>query len=212
MGIRTRALSAVADQLGNPHGVLGKGVAVILNRGNGRSIAAAVDAAEVAKGATAADIGFGGGAGLPLLLNRVGPDGSVHGIELSPDMLAHARRRYAAEIAADRLRITAGSLTELPLADASLDAAITVNTIYFIDDLDSVCAELVRVIRPGGRLVVGIGDPEVMARMPFAPYGNITLRPVPEVIAALEKTGCTVEHRRLPVPPIPHNLLIALPK
>ncbi|MFI6048179.1 class I SAM-dependent methyltransferase [Nocardia sp. NPDC051321] len=207
-GVRARLMSTLAGQLGNPHGVLGKGVAFMLNRGNKRAIAAAVTAAAITEGETAADLGFGGGAGLSLLLARVGTNGVVHGVELSPDMLARARSAYPRDLASGRLRLAEGSLTALPLADDSLDAAITVNTIYFVPDLDAVCAELARVVRPGGRVVIGIGDPDTMAKMPFTPYG-FTLRPVADVIAALEKSGCTVDHQQLPNPPIPHHLLIA---
>lgn len=210
MNLRARVLSTLAGQLGNPHGVLGKGVAFILNRGNKRAIAAAVDAAAIAEGQTVADLGFGGGAGLSLLLAQVGADGTVHGIEISPDMLARASAGHPSEIAAGRLRIAEGSLTALPLADDSLDAAITVNTLYFVPELDAVCAELTRVVRPGGRLVIGIGDPDAMAKLPFTAYG-FSLRPVADVIAALEKSGCAVTHRQLPNPPIPHHLLIAMP-
>lgn len=209
-GVRARLLSTLAGQLGNPHGVLGKGVAFMLNRGNKRAIEAAVTAAAITEGNTAADLGFGGGAGLSLLLARVGADGVVHGVELSPDMLARARSGYPRDIASGRLRLAEGSLTALPLDENSLDAAITVNTLYFVPDLDAVCAELARVVRPGGRVVIGIGDPDTMAKMPFTPYG-FTLRPVADVIAALEKSGCAVEHQQLPNPPIPHHLLIAVP-
>ncbi|MEV0298384.1 methyltransferase domain-containing protein [Nocardia sp. NPDC050710] len=207
-GLRTRVLSTLAGQLGNPHGVLGKGVALILNRGNKQAIEGAVDAAEVTPGANVADIGFGGGAGLALLL--AGDAGTVHGIEISRDMLARGRSRFARDIDSGQLRLAEGSLTGLPLDDDSLDAAITVNTVYFVPELDAACAELARVVRPGGRLVIGIGDPDAMAKMPFTAYG-FTLRPVPEVIAALERAGCTVEHRQLANPPIPHHLLIARP-
>ncbi|MFD4431971.1 class I SAM-dependent methyltransferase [Nocardia sp. NPDC058497] len=96
----------------------------------------------------------------------------------------------------------------LPLPDAGLDAAITLNTIYFLDDLPAACAELARVLRPGGTAVIGIGDPEAMAKMPFTPYG-FTLRPVADVIAALSGAGLAVEQRTLPNPPIPYHLLIA---
>ncbi|MFG1790794.1 class I SAM-dependent methyltransferase [Nocardia sp. NPDC049149] len=209
-GVRARVFSTLAGQLGNPHGVLGKGVAFLLNRGNKRAIEGAVTATALTAGASAADIGFGGGAGLSLLLAQVGETGVVHGVEISPDMLARARAKHAADIANDRLRLAEGSLTALPLRDDSLDAAITVNTVYFVPDLDAACAELARVVRPGGRLVIGIGDPDTMATLPFTAYG-FTLRPVADVIAALEKAGCTVEHQQLPQPPIPHHLLVATP-
>nr|WP_280265776.1 methyltransferase domain-containing protein [Nocardia wallacei] len=206
--VAARVMSALAAQLGNPHGLLGKGVAVMLNRSNRFAIDGAVEAAAVALGEAAADIGFGGGVGLSLLLDRVGPDGTVHGVELSPDMLARAKSRLARPIGEGRLRVLQGSLTELPLAESSLDAAITVNTVYFVPELDRACAELARVLRPRGRLVVGIGDPDAMAKMPFTAYG-FRLRPVAEVIGALERAGLTVEDRRIDRQPIPAHLLIA---
>ncbi|MBF6295991.1 methyltransferase domain-containing protein [Nocardia amamiensis] len=209
--VRERLLSTLASQLGNPHGVLGKGVALLLNRGNKTAIASAVDAAAVPSGGNVADIGFGGGAGLPLLLERVGADGVVHGVEISADMLARARSGHTRDIGSGRLRLAEGSLTALPLTDDSLDAAITVNTVYFVPDLAAACTELARVVRPGGRLVIGIGDPDAMAKLPFTSYG-FTLRPVPDVIATLEHAGCTVEHQRLSTRPIPHHLLVATPR
>ncbi|APE32662.1 SAM-dependent methyltransferase [Nocardia mangyaensis] len=207
-GVKDRLLTTLADQLGNPHGLLGKGVAVALNRGNKRAIAAAVDAAAPTAGATVADIGFGGGVGLGLLLTRVGRDGVVHGIEPSRDMLTRARVGFTTEVADLRLVLAEGSLASLPLPAASLDAAITVNTLYFLDDLPAACAELARVLRSGGTAVVGIGDPEAMAKMPFTPYG-FTLRPVDEVVEALSAAGLTVERRALANPPLPHHLLVA---
>ncbi|MDO3647487.1 class I SAM-dependent methyltransferase [Nocardia mangyaensis] len=207
-GVKDRLLTTIADQLGNPHGLLGKGVAVVLNRGNKRAIAAAVDAAAPTAGATVADIGFGGGVGLGLLLTRVGRDGVVHGIEPSRDMLTRARVGFTTEVADLRLVLAEGSLASLPLPAASLDAAITVNTLYFLDDLPAACAELARVLRSGGTAVVGIGDPEAMAKMPFTPYG-FALRPVDEVVEALSAAGLTVAQRTLANPPIPHHLLVA---
>lgn len=207
-GVKDRLLTTIADQLGNPHGVLGRGVAFVLNRGNRRAIAAAVEAAGPGSGATVADIGFGGGVGLTLLLDRIGPGGVVHGVEPSPDMRSRARSAFAGELASGRLVLDDGSLTALPFQDATLDAAITVNTIYFLDDLPAACAELARVLKAGGAVVVGIGDPEAMAKMPFTPYG-FTLRPVEDVVAALTAAGLSVTQRSLPNPPIPHHLLVA---
>ncbi|RJO77034.1 methyltransferase domain-containing protein [Nocardia panacis] len=211
MSIRTRVLSVIAGQLGNPHGLLGKGVAPALNRGNAKAMAACVEATGVGSGDTAADLGFGGGAGLSLLLDRVGPAGAVHGVELSSDMLARATTRFAPALTAGRLHLASGSLTALPLDTDLLDAAITVNTIYFVPDLPAACAELARVVRPGGRVVLGIGDPAAMAKLPFTQYG-FALRPVAEVIAALEEAGCTVTHREIPNRPFAHHVLTATPR
>ncbi|MDY6870786.1 MAG: methyltransferase domain-containing protein [Actinomycetota bacterium] len=202
MSIRQRLLTTVAGQLGRPHGRLGGVVAGALNRGNGQAIATAVTAAQVPAGGVAADIGFGGGAGLRLLIDAVGTGGTVHGVEVSDDMLDRARRQFRSDIDSGRLRLAQGSLTALPLGDATLDAVITVNTVYFVDDLDAVCTELARTLRPGGRAAIGVGDPEAMRRLPVTPYG-FRLRPVDGIVAALERAGltATVESRaddRLP--------------
>jgi SAM-dependent methyltransferase len=207
--MRRTLLSAVAAQLGRPHGMLGRLVAVALNRGNRPAVAAAVRLSAAAPGEVVADIGFGGGAGLSLLIDRIGERGVVYGVEISREMLARARSRNVHRVAAGRLYLTEGSLTALPLEDDCLHAAITVNTVYFVADLDAACRELARVLRPAGRVVVGIGDPEAMARLPFTPYG-FTLRPVDEVIASLGRAGLDlIERQTLEDLAIPHHLLVA---
>src|SRR5206468_2214100 len=133
-----------------------------------------------------------------------------YGVEVSRDMLARAKTRFTTDIGTGRLRILEGSLTSLPLADASVDVAITANTIYFVPDLDAVCAELARVLRPQGRAVIAIGDPQDMAELPFTQHG-FQLRPVEEITATLERAGLTVDHRTAEHRPISGHLLVARP-
>jgi arsenite methyltransferase len=92
--LRGRLLSTVAGQLGRPHGILSPLVARALNRANELAIAAAVDAAQIKRGGVAADIGFGGGVGLQLLLDGIGDDGVVHGIDIADDMLRRAKSKF----------------------------------------------------------------------------------------------------------------------
>jgi arsenite methyltransferase len=103
-----------------------------------------------------------------------------------------------------------GSLTKLPFPDGTLDGVLTVNTIYFVVDLDRAFAELARVVGSTSRIVVGLADPDVMARMPFSGYG-FHLRPVPEVIEALRGAQLAVEHRRISRDDGAPHLLIATP-
>jgi arsenite methyltransferase len=207
-GMRRKLLTVIAGQLGRPHGRLGRFVARALNRGNRPAITAAVLASAAKPADVVADIGFGGGIGLAMLLDCVGAEGVVHGIEISREMLDRARARNNGHQGVGQLRLAEGSLAALPLPDHCLDAAITVNTIYFVADLDAACTELARVLRPGGRLVVGIGDPEAMARMPFTAYG-FTLRPIDDVVAALRKAGFGLtDHQHVEGMAIPHHLLV----
>ncbi|WP_218938458.1 class I SAM-dependent methyltransferase [Modestobacter altitudinis] len=197
MDVRRDLMRAVAGQLGKPHGIAGRALARVLNKTNLEPMRAAVDALEVGAGSTVADLGFGGGAGLALLLERVGPQGRVLGLDLSPDMVSAAGRRFRRDVAAGRLLLHAAGLEAMPIQTASLDAAITVNTIYFVTDLDGVLRECVRVLKPGGRFVVGLGDPAAMSHMPFTPFG-FKLRPLSEVQTALVTAGLpAIDHRRV---------------
>ncbi len=58
-------------------------------------------------------------------------------------------------------------------------------------DLHAALTEVARVLRPGGRLVLGVGDPEAMARMPFTKHGFI-LRPISQVVEHLNAAGILV--------------------
>ena len=148
-------------------------------------------------GGTAAEIGFGGGAGLALLLDQVGPTGVVHGVEISQTMLAQARHRFKEQLEDKSLHLHEATMQRLPLPDASVDAVVSTNTIYFVDDLIASMAELARVLRPGGRLALGVGDPAAMAKMPFTKHG-FTLRPISDVIESLRLAGfAAIEDRRV---------------
>jgi arsenite methyltransferase len=196
MGLKDWILGGMAAQLRNPTGMRGRLVGRMLNRFNRGLMAEAIDALALHPGAVAADLGFGGGAGLPMLLERVGPKGQVYGVDFSPTMVGQAERRYKSDVASGRLHLHMGSITELPLRDGSIEGAITINTIYFVADLDRAFAELARVTARSGRVVVGIGDPQTMARMPTTPFGFTIRRP--DAIAAAAKSAGLVlqDHKR----------------
>lgn len=188
MGLRDKLAAGMARQLRQPEGIRGRLTGRGLNRGNRDAVLAAVAATELQAGQSAADIGFGGGVGLDPLLDRVGPAGHVHGVELSETMLAMARRRFDQDVVRGGLTLQAGNLTDLPLPDESIDAVITTNTVYFVTDLERAFGEIARVLRPTGRAVIGVGDPDGMAAMPFTAHG-FTLRPVEELVRLLRSAG-----------------------
>jgi arsenite methyltransferase len=171
-------------------------VARALNRGNSGPIAAAVEATGLRPGQVAADVGFGGGLGLQLLLDRVAPGGRVHGVELSDTMLAAARRRHRGEVADERLSLAKGTLQELPLEDGRVDGLITVNTLYFVEDLTPAFREIARVLSAGGRAVIGVADPDWMAKEPVTTHG-FRLRPVAELVDGLRAAGLDVREEKL---------------
>jgi ubiquinone/menaquinone biosynthesis C-methylase UbiE len=98
---------------------------------------------EVRPGDTVLEVGFGGGGLLAMILDAT--EGEVTGVDLSEVMVARARRRFAN---VPRLRLHVGSVDALPLANASVDKACSVNNIYFWPDPAAAMAELARVLRP----------------------------------------------------------------
>lgn len=208
-------LKALARQLGAPTGILGGVVARILNKGNAPTITAAVEALGLAGGESVADVGFGGGLGLRLLLERVGVDGAVHGIEPSTDMIDRARKTHAAALVAGRLVLSEGTMDALPLASDSLDGWISLNTIYFIHDLKPAFNDLVRVLTPSGVGVLGVADPGWLSAQPFSRHG-FTVRPISEVVTLLEDAGLVVDQRTVESSKetaggAPYNLLVCRP-
>jgi arsenite methyltransferase len=210
MAARGALMAGIAKQLGHPRGVGGRMVGLALNRGNRGFVSAAVQALHADDDAVVADVGFGGGVGLKLLLDSVSRSGCVHGVEVSDTMLKRAARRYRRDVAEGRLALHNGSLTRLPFADGTLNGVVTVNTIYFVAELQEAFTELARVTAQSGRIVVGVADPETMGKLPFTGHG-FRLRPIPEVINALQSAGFTVQHRRINAADGAPHLLIGIP-
>ena len=112
----------------------------------------AADRAELEPGDSALDVCCGTGDFALELAQRVGPTGSVTGSDFSEQMLEIARTK-AAERGAD-VRFEWGDALELPYADASFEAVTVGFGVRNLADLDDGIAELARVLKPGGRLVI----------------------------------------------------------
>lgn len=167
IGGRSRLGDATVRQLSHPKGALGRLIAVVMNRRNRVLIQGCVDAIEARKGNRVADVGFGGGAGLRMLMDRVGLTGIVTGVEPSKTMRTRALKRLKDDVALDRLRIVEGTAARTSLEDGSQDGIITVNTVYFWPDLDEGLTGLATALAPGGVLAVGIGARSAQLEMRF---------------------------------------------
>jgi ubiquinone biosynthesis O-methyltransferase len=96
------------------------------------------------------DVGCGDGV-LSLRLAEAG--GIVTGLDADPAMLTAARQRAATPGAA--ITFVQGDARSLPVADSSFDVVVTVTVLCFIVDAERAVKEMARVLRPGGRLVIG---------------------------------------------------------
>jgi demethylmenaquinone methyltransferase/2-methoxy-6-polyprenyl-1,4-benzoquinol methylase len=111
------------------------------------------DRAALEPGGTALDVCCGTGDLALALASRVGPLGTVIGCDFSEPMLDVAREK-AAERGAGAVRFEWGDALQLPYDDGSFDAVTVGFGVRNLADLDLGLAEMARVLRPGGRLVI----------------------------------------------------------
>ena len=109
--------------------------------------------AELRAGETVLDLGSGGGIDVLLSADRVGPSGKAYGLDMTEEMLSLARAN-AARAGAANVEFLKGSIEDVPLPDASIDAVISNCVINLSVDKPAVFAEAFRVLAPGGRLAV----------------------------------------------------------
>ena len=109
--------------------------------------------ADLRPGETVLDLGSGGGVDVLLSARRVGPDGFVYGLDMTPEMLELAERNRLAA-GADNVRFLRGRIEQIPLPDDSVDVVLSNCVVNLSPDKPAVLAEAHRVLRPGGRLAI----------------------------------------------------------
>ena len=97
------------------------------------------------------DAGCGPGFYVAETLERVGPEGSVVGVDASEPMLALATKRCEGH---GNVGFEQGDVTALPVADADFDRALSVQVLEYVADIPAALGELFRVLRPGGRVLI----------------------------------------------------------
>ena len=106
---------------------------------------------ELHEGETVLDLGSGGGIDVLLSGKRVGPTGTVYGLDMTDEMLALAQEN-ARKAGATNVHFLKGLIEEIPLAGATVDVVISNCVVNLSPEKDRVLAEIARVLRPGGRI------------------------------------------------------------
>lgn len=97
------------------------------------------------------DAGSGGGFDSFIAAGQVGPEGRVVGIDMTEEMLAKSRATAVA-MGLGHVEFRDGLLEEMPVEDGWADVVISNGVINLCSDKRGVFAEIMRVLRPGGRL------------------------------------------------------------
>jgi SAM-dependent methyltransferase len=128
--------------------------------------------ARIHTGDTVLDIGCGAGMDLLLAARRAGPDGRAIGVDMIDAMVARARKS-AVESGLLQVEVRKGDATYLPVADNSIDVIISNGVLNLVPEKERGFAEIVRVLKPGGRL--HLADIVLDAELPEDARRNIDL-------------------------------------
>jgi SAM-dependent methyltransferase len=136
----------------------------------GLGCGAPLEHVDLQPGETMLDLGSGAGIDALIASKKVGSDGLVIGVDMTPEMLESARAN------ADRAGVTnvsfrKGRLEQLPVDDDSVDVVTSNCVINLVPDKSAVFAEIARVLRSGGRLV--ISDIVLDGELPDAVQKNV---------------------------------------
>lgn len=167
----------LAEQIGysdDQLSMLPEGANMGLSCGNPTAIAA------LRPGQTVLDLGSGGGFDCFLAGPKIGAEGRVIGVDMTPDMLSKACGNiasYRERTGLDNVEFRLGEIEHLPVADASVDVVISNCVINLSPDKPQVWREMARVLKPDG--TVAVSDMALLRPLP---------EEVREMVAAL--VGC----------------------
>jgi arsenite methyltransferase len=126
--------------------------------------------ASLSRGETVLDLGSGGGFDCFLAANRVGKNGKVIGVDMTPEMIDKAREN-AGKSKYTNVEFRLGEIENLPVADSTVDVVISNCVINLSPNKKRVFEEAFRVLKPNGRLMVS--DIVLLKKLPETIKKNV---------------------------------------
>lgn len=140
-------------QIRKPDGWLGRGFARAFNKAHETMTDWGLGHVVIESQFRILDVGCGGGRTLEKLA-AIATDGMVYGIDYADGSVAVSREHNARMIEQGRVLVEKGSVSQLPFALNTFDLVTAIETQYYWPDLAGDMREILRVLKPGGRLIV----------------------------------------------------------
>jgi SAM-dependent methyltransferase len=187
-------MSKLLNQCRKPTGWLGRAAAWGMNRGHSEVTDWGLGHISIGKDDTILDVGCGGGETV-CKLTGIAPQGRVYGVDFSEVSVAVSRSRNRQLTKIGRVDIQFGSVSCLPFPDGMFDLVTAVETHYFWPDLVSDMQEILRVLKPGGKLAV-IGEAYKGGKYEernrkWVEWGDMAYHTIDELSELLSVAGCS---------------------
>lgn len=140
-------------QVRRPSKWVGQPFIWLMNRSHSKLTDWGLEHARIEENFAILDVGCGGGRTIQKLY-ALAPEGKVYGVDYAEGSVAASRRKNANGIQAGHVKIKQASVSQLPFADNKFDLATAIETQYYWPDLLNDMQEILRVLKPGGRLLI----------------------------------------------------------
>jgi ubiquinone/menaquinone biosynthesis C-methylase UbiE len=163
-------LQFIAQQLRKPQGDAGRQLGEQMNAGNYLMNRNTLDHLHAPAGARILEIGMGNGHFVKDILSA-DPTIKYSGCDYAETMIAEAQMRNSEFVEKGQAEFLLASASELPFEDNTFDRIFSVNTIYFWEAPEEELAEIRRVLKKDGKLLIAARPKSIMEQMPFTNYG-----------------------------------------
>jgi len=143
----------ILNQVRKPSRWVGRFFTWVMNKSHSSLTDWGLTHVTVAKNHVILDVGCGGGRTIEKLA-AVATEGKVYGVDYAKGSVSASRAKNAASIAAGRVDVREGSVSQLPFESGTFDLATAVETQYYWPNLEGDMREILRVLKPGGTLIV----------------------------------------------------------
>ena len=178
----------VGGQLQNPVGIFGGVVGWLMGKFNVQPNRFALRALKVEPCDHVLELGSGPGRTLKIIAQQA-RNGHTYGLDQSETMLRQAGLHNGPAIKSGRLSLIKGDFKAPPFHSARFDKVLAVNVAYFFGVDGREMAEIHRVLKPGGCVVIYVTDQATMEAWPFAQTGGHRLYGPAAIRACLEEAG-----------------------